>query len=199
MYTTHTDHVVSVDDPEFSWSSSSSGISRSPGTPNKVLQCSSPASSLSSLSPSPPPSPSGSDSPSPVPIVRVANSTSDTSTGLSTRKSSTPRVTRSQIPKVRIRKLGAAMGPGAAPESDGGLSTSRGTSIPKPEGENGRPNRGGYSLSKVLGWNAKEYRAAQVCILFYSPHLISNIPVELYSQNCSRATTLQPALYLPRS
>lgn len=91
------------------------------------------------------------------------------------------------------------MGPGAAPESDGGLSTSRGTSIPKPEGENGRPNRGGYSLSKVLGWNAKEYRAAQVCILFYSPHLISNIPVELYSQNCSRATTLQPALYLPRS
>lgn len=72
------------------------------------------------------------------------------------------------------------MGPSAAPESDAGPSTSRGIIIPKPDGENGRPNRGGYTLSKVLGWNTKEYRAAQVCILFYGPHSISNIPVELY-------------------
>ncbi|KAK7448414.1 hypothetical protein VKT23_013678 [Stygiomarasmius scandens] len=34
-------------------------------------------------------------------------------------------------------------------------------SIPKPDGENGRPGRGGYSLKTVLGWDPKEYKKAQ--------------------------------------
>lgn len=37
--------------------------------------------------------------------------------------------------------------------------------IPKPEGEAGRPGRGGYTLSQSLGWKTKEYRrfTVRVC------------------------------------
>lgn len=38
------------------------------------------------------------------------------------------------------------------------------TLIPKPDGEVGRPGRGGYSLSESLGWTKKEYRQFTVCI-----------------------------------
>lgn len=195
MYTQHMDHVVSVDDPEFSWSSTSPV--RSPETQNEASPSSSPTSSPSrhSSSLSLPSSPSESDSPAPV----VAKSTSHTSMGHSTRKSCTSRVTRSQIPKVRIRKLGAVSRPSAAPELDAGLSTLQETSIPKPEGENGRPNRGGYTLSKVLGWPAKDYRAAQVRILSCGLSLISNILIGLHCANCPRNTTLQHSLYFPGS
>lgn len=30
--------------------------------------------------------------------------------------------------------------------------------IPKPEGENGRPGRGGYNLEVALGWDSKTFR-----------------------------------------
>jgi hypothetical protein len=38
--------------------------------------------------------------------------------------------------------------------------------IPKPEGENGRPGRGGYNLELALGWDSKAFRKFKV--LFYS-------------------------------
>ncbi|THU96431.1 hypothetical protein K435DRAFT_797322 [Dendrothele bispora CBS 962.96] len=34
-------------------------------------------------------------------------------------------------------------------------------SIPKPDGENGRPGRGGYALKDVLGWDQTDYKKAQ--------------------------------------
>ncbi|KAK7452210.1 hypothetical protein VKT23_012315 [Stygiomarasmius scandens] len=37
-------------------------------------------------------------------------------------------------------------------------------SIPKPDGENGRPGRGGYSLKRVLNWSVKEYKRAQAFV-----------------------------------
>lgn len=177
MFTTHTDHVVSVDDAEYSLPSSPFGSTRLPTSSNGVSSCPSPASSLSSLPDSPSLSPltlpSEREPPSPVPAIRGAGSASNST---STTKTHTRRVTRSRIPKVRILKLGG-MASSAAPKSksDAGSATSQeaGT-IPKPEGENGRPNRGGYTLSKILGWNTKEYREAQVCSLIYAhiPHLI---------------------------
>ncbi|KAK7457783.1 hypothetical protein VKT23_010122 [Stygiomarasmius scandens] len=35
------------------------------------------------------------------------------------------------------------------------------TTIPKPDGENGRPGRGGYALKTALNWNPKEYKKVQ--------------------------------------
>lgn len=37
--------------------------------------------------------------------------------------------------------------------------------IPKPEGEAGRPNRGGYNLSHVLNWQAQEFEEIRVRVL----------------------------------
>ncbi|THV00406.1 hypothetical protein K435DRAFT_794156 [Dendrothele bispora CBS 962.96] len=54
-----------------------------------------------------------------------------------------------QIPTVRFEP------------SSGTSKTAPVSSIPKPNGENGRPGRGGYSLRTVLGWDAKEYKNAQ--------------------------------------
>lgn len=34
--------------------------------------------------------------------------------------------------------------------------------IPKPEGEAGRPGRGGYNLEETLAWDSKEYRKIKV-------------------------------------
>ena len=38
--------------------------------------------------------------------------------------------------------------------------------IPKPEGEAGRPGRGGYNLEEALGWPSKEYRQLKVRLLY---------------------------------
>ncbi len=35
--------------------------------------------------------------------------------------------------------------------------------IPKPEGEAGRPGRGGYNLENVVQWNSTEFRRLKVC------------------------------------
>lgn len=141
---------------------------------NGASLCPSPASSLTSLPgdlPSPLLSPLNSplerESPSPVPVVNRAGSASEST---STNRTCTQPLTRSRIPQVRIRKL-EGMASGAPPKSryDAGSSTSQGArTIPKPEGENSRPNQGGYTLSKVLGWSTKEYRDAQVCSLIYA-------------------------------
>jgi hypothetical protein len=43
--------------------------------------------------------------------------------------------------------------------------------IPKPVGEAGRPNRGGYTLETVLCWSEKEYETFKVCHVDSSYHL----------------------------
>lgn len=35
--------------------------------------------------------------------------------------------------------------------------------IPKPTGEAGRPQRGGYTLKAALNWKGKDYRTLKVC------------------------------------
>ena len=42
-------------------------------------------------------------------------------------------------------------------ESDSDCATSDDHLIPKPEGEAGRPGRGGYNLEEALGWEHKKY------------------------------------------
>lgn len=34
--------------------------------------------------------------------------------------------------------------------------------IPKPEGESGRLNRGGYNLQDALGWNSRQFKKVKV-------------------------------------
>jgi hypothetical protein len=41
------------------------------------------------------------------------------------------------------------------------------TKIPKPEGEAGRPGRGGYNLVKELGWTTKQYEDVRVSYRIY--------------------------------
>lgn len=46
--------------------------------------------------------------------------------------------------------------------------------IPKPEGEAGRPGRGGYNLENTLGWEGKDYRKMKVISTCYLLDLIIN-------------------------
>ncbi|KAF8880604.1 hypothetical protein CPB84DRAFT_1639755, partial [Gymnopilus junonius] len=36
--------------------------------------------------------------------------------------------------------------------------------IPKPDGEAGRPGRGGYNLEQALGWEAKKYQSIKTYV-----------------------------------
>jgi hypothetical protein len=45
--------------------------------------------------------------------------------------------------------------------------------IPKPEGEAGRPGRGGYNLENALGWPGKEYRLLKVRLLHDSSRFLT--------------------------
>ena len=47
-------------------------------------------------------------------------------------------------------------------DSDSGSATSEEPLIPKPDGEAGRPGRGGYNLEEALGWEHKKYRRIKV-------------------------------------
>ncbi|KAJ8073082.1 hypothetical protein PM082_019950 [Marasmius tenuissimus] len=46
--------------------------------------------------------------------------------------------------------------------------------IPKPEGEAGRPRRGGYNLEKVLGWSPKHFNRVKVRLRMMSFSLVIN-------------------------
>jgi hypothetical protein len=52
------------------------------------------------------------------------------------------------------------------PSSDSETSVSSVNSregmIPKPEGESGRLNRGGYNLQDTLGWNSRQFKKVKV-------------------------------------
>ena len=52
-------------------------------------------------------------------------------------------------------------------DSESVMSTSTDVSeegkIPKPEGEPGRPGRGGYNLERAVNWPAKDYKRLKVC------------------------------------
>lgn len=47
-------------------------------------------------------------------------------------------------------------------DSDGEDSEDEGDKIPKPEGEVGRPKRGGYNLRQKLDWSSNDYEAVNV-------------------------------------
>lgn len=42
------------------------------------------------------------------------------------------------------------------------LDSEDGDVIPKPDGEAGRPGRGGYNLEKILGWQKKDFQLVKV-------------------------------------
>ncbi|KAJ3779027.1 hypothetical protein FB446DRAFT_613236, partial [Lentinula raphanica] len=54
--------------------------------------------------------------------------------------------------------------------------------IPKPAGEVGRPNRGGYNLCVALGWSKDEYRIVQKFInKAVEDHLVGDQPMKRQS------------------
>ena len=73
-------------------------------------------------------------------------------------------------------------------ESDSDNATSEDYLIPKPDGEVGRPGRGGYSLEKTLRWEHKKYSKVKVRNLFQV--LVTNLsPVlECCEETCQPRT-----------
>lgn len=64
--------------------------------------------------------------------------------------------------------------------------TSEDDLIPKPEGENGQPGRGGYNLELALGWDSKAFRKFKVCFsLNCDLKNIINRDLGVCSQVCS--------------
>ena len=52
---------------------------------------------------------------------------------------------------------------GSLSDSDSESSVKSGDGlIPKPQGESGRPNSGGYNLEETLGWNPRQYKKVKV-------------------------------------
>jgi hypothetical protein len=80
---------------------------------------------------------------------------------------------------VRFHSVPASRNDSAPEDSDSSLSSLSSDSgsdtdeadedgnkkIPKPAGEAGRPGRGGYTLRVALGWNARNHKKLQVCII----------------------------------
>ncbi|KAK7448097.1 hypothetical protein VKT23_013855 [Stygiomarasmius scandens] len=175
---TYSTGIISVDDAEYS----SLKITRSPRTPPSMT----PYPSISAPSPPLSLSSSLSSSPSPLPAVVagdtrgvpvvVADDARDAPAVAADNTRSAPEgeqspsqsgvtgghiQTRSQLqyPTVSIRRPTRAIltSERTAPQISA-------ASIPKPDGENGRPGRGGYSLKRVLNWNGKEYKRAQAFV-----------------------------------
>ncbi|HEV7737372.1 MAG TPA: hypothetical protein VGO47_08405 [Chlamydiales bacterium] len=53
------------------------------------------------------------------------------------------------------------------------------STIPKPHGERGKPQSGGYSLAEQLGWSAKEYKEAQVLPLMLQGLITDQYLIEI--------------------
>jgi hypothetical protein len=58
--------------------------------------------------------------------------------------------------------------------------------IPKPEGEAGRPGRGGYNVENALGWPGNEYRRLKVRLL----HDDSSTFLTFSNRNVSRSLSI---------
>ncbi|KAK7442263.1 hypothetical protein VKT23_016234 [Stygiomarasmius scandens] len=153
---TYTPGIISVDDAEYS----SLKITRSPWTPPRMtpypppVSTPSPPSSLStSLSPAAP-SPLPAHDTRPAPAGEQSLSQPGTSGGR--------MQTRSQLqyPTVTVPRSTRVV---SASEHTGTHQILE-SPIPKPDGENGRPGRGGYSLKKILKWKDKEYKRAQAFV-----------------------------------
>ncbi|KAK7438099.1 hypothetical protein VKT23_018265 [Stygiomarasmius scandens] len=61
------------------------------------------------------------------------------------------------------------------------------TLIPKPDGENGRPGRGGYALKTVLGWDPKDYKKVQD---FVRELVNTTLPKNVHTPFTSQPTTV---------
>lgn len=68
---------------------------------------------------------------------------------------------RSSTPKHRDVTPGTEVD-GESESDSSDTSTSEDHLISKPEGEAGRPGRGGYNLEEALGWEHKRYRRVKV-------------------------------------
>jgi hypothetical protein len=89
---------------------------------------------------------------------------------VSASRATTPRAASSSDEESSVQsqsESGSSHG-GSSFEDDDNL-------IPKPEGEAGRPGRGGYNLEKELGWNKKEFERVKV----RARHLSFKIPLTI--------------------
>jgi hypothetical protein len=86
--------------------------------------------------------------------------TSNSSHRISPKAASRRQHFRSSTPKHRDLTPGAESD--GETQSDSDSATSDDQLIPKPDGEAGRPGRGGYNLEEALGWEHKKYRRIKV-------------------------------------
>jgi hypothetical protein len=106
------------------------------------------------------------------------------------------------LPPDRTPSLNRADGLNAqpsSPETNGDSSDSRASSpavlIQKPLGENGRPGRGGYSVSKVMhrhGWRLKELTSLKVSLCLSRRRTISYQRSGYRQQPCQRPSRRDP-------
>jgi hypothetical protein len=68
--------------------------------------------------------------------------------------------------------------------------------ISKPEGEAGRPGRGGYNLEESLGWPTKEYRRLKVRVVLHFIKLLLNLSNRNISRNLSTSTLFSTRIFL---
>ncbi|THV01605.1 hypothetical protein K435DRAFT_793214 [Dendrothele bispora CBS 962.96] len=159
----HSTHIISVNDADYY----SLGMSRSSQSETSVPP--SPLSSLSPLSsapPSPAPNESRAAASSPAPDeshTAPTNEQSSSLPGISSNRIKTRSQKPYPSPVVQYPPQTASASNATGSNRVQATSSNRvqATSIPKPNSENGRPGRGGYSLKKVLGWDNKEYKRAQ--------------------------------------
>jgi hypothetical protein len=76
-------------------------------------------------------------------------------------------------PKLRPVRSCSPDSVASSANSDAGVDTDADALIQKPEGEAGRPGRGGYNLEIAVGWNTKEYNQLKVRSDFLPLYLIS--------------------------
>ena len=102
---------------------------------------------------------------------------------------------RSSTPKLKITSKSVSLDVESKnSDSDSSLSSLSDSEsdddrlIPKPEGEAGRPGRGGYNLENTLAWEGKDYRKMKAISTFYLLDLIINDPcLEIYQETCRGA------------
>ena len=85
-------------------------------------------------------------------------------------RSSSPYV----VKKVQFREpdeVGTSEESESDDQSSSDGSEASDTLIPKPQGQAGRPNRGGYNLEAALGWPAPAYAKLQVCRFRFQFHV----------------------------
>ncbi|KAK7435883.1 hypothetical protein VKT23_019414 [Stygiomarasmius scandens] len=166
--------IISIDEDEFfslpatSPHPSSAGPTRASAGPGPSRASAGPEPSRASVGPEPSrasktagpsprssPFPSSRFSPYPIPSETSFHDNSDREDGEPT----------TVIKTIRFSQPTAVPSRSTRSKSSGNNKSTSERTIPKPQGEMGRPGRGGYSLRTALGWEETQYKKAKKTVL----------------------------------